>query len=255
MSIYAILGATGQVGGSVLQVLSKEPSRQIRCFVRSKSKLESQCPEICASPKVEIFEGGITDHDTLTKCLCGTRAVFLTVAAFASKPGTRIAQDQAEAVVSALEILRKEGDGGLKLPTLIMLSSSEAEIEPKFSLSISWPIRKILFASNYYTYLDLIEAEKYLRARDWANVVYFKPGGISHDIQRGHTITEETQQTFVSFLDVAAGMIECADDSERWSGKCVSVLSSGKAKIEWSAPMHLFRGLLVYVIPSLHSWL
>ena len=254
MSIYAILGATGQVGGSVLEVLSKEPSRQIRCFVRSKSKLESQCPEICASSKVEIFEGGITDHDTLTKCLRGTRAVFLTVAAFASKPGTRIAQDQSEAVVSALEILRKEKGGG-KLPTLIMLSSSEAEIEPKFSVSIPWPIRNVLFASNYYTYIDLIEAEKYLRAREWADVVYFKPGGISHDIQRGHTITEETQQTFVSFLDVAAGMIECADDNERWSGKCVSVLSNGKAKIEWSSVLHLIRGLLVYVIPSLHSWM
>ena len=174
------------------------------------------------------------------------------MATTSSEPGTRIAQDQAKSVVAALETLRK-GSEDLKLPTLIMLSSGEAEIELKFSLEIPWPIRNMLFASNYYIYIDLIEAERYFRTKDWLDVVYFKPGGISHDIQRGHIVSEQNSQTFVSFLDVAAGMIECADESERWSGRCVSLLSKGKAKVEWSNMPKLLKGLLAYFVPGLYS--
>ena len=254
MSTYAILGATGQVGGSVLEVLGQQPSRQIHCFVRSKAKLEQQRPEICSRSTVKIFEGDISNLDILTDCIRNTGAVFCMVAARNNKPGNRIAQQQVEAVVSVLERIRRE-EPNARQPVLVMIGSSEAEIEPKISLSVPWPMRDILYAANYYVYTDLIEAEKYLRARECFSVVYVKPGGISHDVQRGHILSEERQQTFVSFLDVAAAMIECADEGDRWGGKCVSVLSKERAKIEWASGAVLLKGLLVFAIPALYPWL
>lgn len=143
----------------------------------------------------------------------------------------------------------------MKQLILVMLSSAEAEIEPKFSLGVPWLVRQILFAANYYIYVDLIEAENHLRSKEWLRVVFVKPGGISHDVRRGHTLSEEQQQTFVSYFDVAAGMVECAENGEKWSGKSVSVASTGKAKMLWSAVPLLSKGLLIYLLPWSHSWL
>ena len=254
MSTYALLGATGQVGNCVLQVLAEDPDRKIHAFVRSRSKLERMSPDICSSPNLTIFEGDISNIDVLQKCITGTRAVVLAVAASVTAPGIRTSQDQAQAVVSALEAIRKQ-DPNARLPKCIMLSSSETD--DKFSESIPWPIRKMLFAANYYIYLDLIEAEKYLRAReDWITTVVMKPGGLSNDIRRGHVLSMESQQTFLSFLDLAAGMVEVAEEGEgKWDGKSVSVLSHGKAKVEWSAFLVLGRGLLVYCFPWLYKYL
>ncbi len=227
MSAYALLGATGQVGNCILQVLSEDPSRKIQAFVRSKAKLQRMSPEICSSPNLMVFEGNLSDIHVLQQCISGTRAVFLAIAASVTRPGTRTSQDQVQAVVAALEAIRKK-ESNASLPTLVMLSS--AETEDKFSREIPWPIRKILFAANYHIYLDLIKAEKYLRARDeWITTVAVKPGGLSHDIRRGHILSVEGQQTFVSYPDLAAAMVEAAEDRDgRWDGKSVSVRSHGK---------------------------
>ncbi len=251
MSAYALLGATGQVGNCILQVLAEDPSRKIHAFVRSKSKLQKMSPEICSSPNLTIFEGDISNLAVLQDCITGTRAVFLAVAASVTVPGIRTAQDQAESVVTALGAIQKQLPKAM-LPRLILLSSSETD--EKLSESTPWLIRKMLFAASYYIYIDLIEAEKYLRARDdWITCVFMKPGGLSNDIRRGHILSTETQQTFVSCLDLAAGMVELAEEGEgRWDGKNVSVLSHGKAKFEGAALMVLGRGLFVYFFPWLY---
>ena len=139
MSTYAILGATGQIGGSVLEVLGQQSSRQIHCFVRSKAKLRQQRPEICSRSNVKIFEGDISNLDILADCIYNTGAVFLMVAARNNNPGNRIAQQQAEAVVTVLERIRKE-KANARNPVLVMIGSSEAEIEPKISLTVPWPM-------------------------------------------------------------------------------------------------------------------
>lgn len=35
-------------------------------------------------------------------------------------------------------------------------------------------------------------------------------GGLSHDVRREHDLSLERQQTFISFLDLAAGMLQCS---------------------------------------------
>ena len=255
---YALLGATGNVGGQVLDVLAQRKDLNIHCFVRSADKLRSQKSSICSQPNVKIFEGAISDRQedraSLADCLRGTQGAFLCVATLFNDPHTSIARQQAAAVVSALETLRSK-DKSAKLPVLVMLSSAEAEDPLHFSLGLPWIARKILFNGMYWIYTDLIEAEKYLRSKDWVNAVYFKPGGISWDEASGHTLSTEKQQTFISYPDVATGMIECADDGEKWAGKAVSVIAKKPAKTEISGLIHLPTGLFATFLPGVYNWL
>lgn len=262
---YAILGATGQTGGSVLQVLASEkPDVHINCLVRSRSKLERMHPEVVTSNKqVKVFEGQISDLPLLTDCIRGTSAVFLCVASPNNQPHLRIARDQAEAVVAALEALRAEEQQQQKpakettqLPLLVMLSSAETD-EARFCADLPWLARRFLFAANWWVYTDLIAAEKYLSERsELVHVVFVKPGGISTDKRRGHVLSTERSQTFVSFLDVAGGMVQCAEDgAERWAGNSVSVLSRGQAKVEWTSGPLLLRNMLCTWVPWLYPWL
>ncbi|KAH8764882.1 hypothetical protein F5883DRAFT_421878 [Diaporthe sp. PMI_573] len=254
---YAILGATGQTGGSVLQVLASERSDvHINCLVRSQSKLERMYPDIVTSTKqVEVFEGQISDVPLLTDCIRGTSAVFLCVASPNNQPHLRIARDQAEAVVAALEALRAEHKK-TPLPLLVMLSAAETD-EARFCADLPWLARRFLFAANWWLYTDLIAAEKYLSERsELVDVVFVKPGGISTDRRRGHVLSAEGSQTFVSFLDVAGGMVQCAEEGAgRWAGESVSVLSEGKARVEWANGPVLLRNMLCTWVPWLYPWL
>lgn len=240
---YAVLGATGNAGRAVLNVLGSREDVNIRPFVRSKSKLEGLAPDICASSRVEIHEGSIDHAEVLQRCLSGVDAAFLLVSAGESTAGCRVSRDQAEAVVAALQKLRDQQPRA-KLPMLIVFSSAEAD--DKFFYDTPFPIRNILYAANYFIYEDLKAAERYLRQYEWVDKVFLKSGGISYDQAQGHILSEEASQTFISWADVAAGMVQLADEGQRWSGKNVSVQSNAKAKPEYSNVPLLFRGLGVY---------
>ncbi|KXJ85439.1 hypothetical protein Micbo1qcDRAFT_169434 [Microdochium bolleyi] len=259
MPTYAVLGATGNNGRHVLQALAQRDDVHIRPFVRSRSKLEQQSPEITnqTPQRCTVFTGNITDIDTLASCLRGTDAAFLTVAAFAPHPGCRIARDQAESVVAALRQIREEDGPDARLPMLIVLSSSETD--SRLDDGVPWLISSILFRANNSIYTDLIAAETYLRQHAdelGVDAVFYKPGGISHDVAHGHALSTERAMTFISYPDVAAGMVQIADDGgERWGGKSVSVVSRKKAKTAWENLPMLGKGLVVYFFPGLYRWL
>lgn len=256
----------------MLQVLASErPDVHVNCLVRSRPKLERMYPQVVASSKqVKVFEGDVSDVPLLTDCIRGTSAVFLCVASPTNKPHLRIARDQAEAVVAALEALRAEqqrqqqrqqqqqqtGKQSPHLPLLVMLSSAETD-EARFCADIPWLARRFLFAANWWVYTDLIAAEKYLLERSGlVDAVFIKPGGISTDRRRGHVLSTEGSQTFVSFLDVAGGMVQCAEEgSARWAGQSVSVLSRDKAKVEWASGPVLLRNMVCTWVPWLYPWL
>jgi putative NADH-flavin reductase len=256
MSAYAILGATGSTGSSILSLLSSSPKNHIKLLVRSKSKLEKFSPSSLTNPNIKIFESSISDTTTLSHCLRNTKAVFLTVAVTANIPGCTISLDTAKAVISALKTLRKD-DVNFKPPRLIVLSS--ASLDDKFWATALAFVHNVMYAANSNIYNDLKEAEKYLREQqDWLSMTFMMPGGIVHDVQRGHELSTTGQQTFVSFLDVAGAMIEVADEEgERWDGEHVSlVLKRGqKAKMEWWAPWILTKGLLVHCAPWTYGYL
>lgn len=256
MSSYAILGATDSTGSSILQLLSASPDAKIHVLVRSRSKLHNIAPSSLENPNIKIFEGSISDTETLTRCLTGTKATFLTVAITTNMPGCTIAQDTAHAVIDALKTIRK-GDRAFKAPRLVVLSSSS--VDDQFWIDTPSFVHSLIWKCNSNIYTDLAKAETFLREQDdWLSSTFMMPGAISNDVQRWHELSATKLQNFVSFLDVAAGMIEIADEkSGRWDGQNVSVvLKEGqRGKCEWWAPVMLGRGLLVHFFPWLYNYI
>lgn len=263
---YALLGATGQVGSAVLEVFldaatKSGEKRHINLLIRSKPKLESQLKShkyrSFDHSGIKMFEtSDISNIDVLTDCIRNTRAVFLCVAGKVNQPGITIAQDQAKAVVTAMQKLRSEPNVS-RLPHLVVLSSAEAEEVPYFSKDYGWLLRNILFFANGFIYHDLIAAEKYLRQHeDWLHFCIVKSGGIAVDIAGGHEIRFDKQQTFISYPDLAGGMLEIADEeTDKYDGKNVSVISPRRARPEYRNAPLLLVGVLIYFFPWLYSWL
>jgi hypothetical protein len=141
--------------------------------VRSRSKLEKLYPSLASKPNIKVFEGSISDQNTLCACLTGTRAVFLTVAVKANIPGCTISIDTAKAVVAALETL-KEKDEKFRTPRLVVLSS--ASLDDRFWRGVPRILHTIMHSAAFYIYEDLKVAEKYLREQeDWLS--YFCHAG------------------------------------------------------------------------------
>ncbi|KAK4994287.1 hypothetical protein LTR66_005655 [Elasticomyces elasticus] len=220
MSSYAVLGATGNIGQALLKVLLQSPDSQIHAYCRSKQKLMKLLPNITDNKQVDVFEGNLDDIELLVKCLSGTRAAFLAVALTENQPGCTIAQDTAHIVVSALERLKSKNE---RLPKLIVLSSASLDHQlmpgsPEFLLNT-------LYRAFSNIYDDLKEAEKFLRSKDSiVTATFVRPGALCSDKQKGHVLSMESAKMPLSFLDLAAGMVEIADaDGDRYDMKGVAI--------------------------------
>ena len=256
MPSYAVLGATGNTGQALVQVLLQSPVNKIHAYCRSKSKLERVCPAITDNKQVRAFEGSLEDVSLLVDCIRGTRAVFLAVAIIDNMPGCTIAMDTARVVVAALEKLKTESGASAKLPKLLVLSS--ASLEDSFCGDVPPLVHRVLSAAVSNLYKDLAEAERFLRAeQSWISTTFIKPGGLVHDTQKGHEISMVTAKTPLSFVDLAAGMVEVADsDDGRYDMKSVSVLPTGKdVSFPWDGVYFVFTGLLYHFLPWTYRYL
>lgn len=268
MPKYAVLGATGNCGLSLVRTLTTEhPDATVSAFVRSRRKLLgllSPSPSSSTEnnddieesmPNLSIHEGTLSTPSVLQACIASADAVFIAIAPPGNERGCSLVRETCEAVVAAVRAIAgsdaQESKQKSKVPLLVLLSSAEAD--DKFYYDTPWPVRALSFAANYFTYKDLLAAEAYLRremegADGLIRPVFFKPGGISHDKKTGHVLSEERSMTFVSWLDVAAGMVQVAQEGEeRWAGRNVSVLSRKKARPEYGNAPLLLRGLGTYL--------
>ncbi|KAL8704657.1 MAG: hypothetical protein Q9201_002191 [Fulgogasparrea decipioides] len=247
MPSYAVLGATGATGGNILKLLIQDPQNTINVYVRSKAKLVKQFPAIEKNPNVRIFTGNLSDISLIASCLEDTDAVFSTVASNDNIPGTHIAQDTAQSIVVALMEIRMTKPQA-KLPTIVWLSSGS--INKKFYSQAPAFVHWLLVTSFSYVYTDLAHAQEYLELhRKWLKAVYIQPGGLVEDKQRGHTISTEKERTFLSYADLAAGMIEIAETGGYdWQGVAVNPSTKG-TKIEWKVPGRMVKGLTFHYFP------
>ena len=255
MATYAVLGGTGGVGGSILTILLQDPQRQIRAYVRSKPKLLRMRPELDSMPNVSIYEGNLDNIEEFTKCVTGTRVVFLSAGPPENIPGCDVAQQQARTTVEALTQLRKQ-DMHAKLPRVVVLSAAPVE-QSWMRKAVPRVVGALLYTCLSNVYGDLEKAEVFLRSYDWIEQVYVKPGGLVHDKQRGHVVTTEWKETFLSYLDCAAGMVEVADaDDGRWNMQNLTVLpATPGTKFNILAPWVLVKGLLWHFLPGLYPYL
>ncbi|KAJ2980496.1 hypothetical protein NQ176_g2604 [Zarea fungicola] len=254
MASYAILGSTGNCGTAILQLLLREPNVKIQAYCRNKSKLLRLSPEVATNERVEIFEGDIRDVDLLVSCLRGCRAVFMAVSTNDNIPDYRAGQDVAIASIRALSRLKQLEDA--KMPKLILLSS--ATVDNTLSRKTPYLLRLILHRSASHVYHDLVETEKLLRAEeDWLTTVFIKPGALSVDEQRGHALSLTDADNPVSYLDLAAAMIEAADDQEGlYDMQNLGVINTnGAATFPSGTPLCILLGLLRHFFPVLHPYL
>ena len=249
MATYAVLGSTGNCGTALIQILLQQPKARIKAFCRNKAKLLRLLPKIEASGRVEITEGGIQDQPALAACIRDCRAIFMVISTNDNIPRCRLSQDTAIAVVRALQSLNQA-------PKVLLLSS--ATIDDHFSRHVPFLLRQILLRSASHVYNDLKEAEMLLRAQqDWLTTIYIKPGALSVDKQRGHALSLTEEESPLSYLDLAAAMVEAADDQEgRYDMRNVSVVNTnGRAKFPAGTPMCILMGLSRHFFPFLHPYL
>ena len=255
MDTYAVLGSTGNCGTALIQNLLQRPKAKIRAYCRNRSKLLRLLPEIESTCQVDIIEGSISDIPLLTSCVRDCRAVFLVVSTNDNIPGCRVAQDTATGVLRALESL-KETSKGNPVPKLVLRSS--ATIADHLSRHTPRLLRAMLLRSASNVYNDLRETEKLLRAHEhWLTTIYIKPGALSVDQQRGHALSLTDEESPVSYLDLAAAMIEAVEDEEgRYDLRNVGVVNrNGKPKFPSGTPMCILMGLLSHFFPFLYPYL
>ncbi|KAL9595962.1 MAG: hypothetical protein Q9219_006122 [cf. Caloplaca sp. 3 TL-2023] len=252
MPSYAILGATGATGSNILKLLAKDPQNTINVYVRSKPKLLAQVPDITSNKRIHIFAGNLSDSALMTSCLKNTDAVFSTVASNDNVPGTHVAQDTAQSIVVALMDLRMT-EPQAKIPTIIWLSS--ASVNPTFYEKEPALLHWLLTTAFSYVYTDLSHAERYLKLHQkWMKAVFIQPGGLVEDRQHGHALSLDKEKTFLSYADLAAGMIEVAEKGGfDWQG--VSVIpTTDDTAFEWKVPGRLILGVTFHFAPWMY-WL
>jgi putative NADH-flavin reductase len=257
---YAILGSTGNCGTALIENLLKRPESRIHAYCRNRNKLLHLLPETNENGRVEIFEGSIQDHELLASCIRDVRAVFLVITTNDNIPNCSLARDTANAVIQVLwsmqDATARGGASTKSMPKIILLSS--ATIDENFSRNINTVLQFLLLRSSSYVYKDLKEAETLLRAqKDWLTSVFIKPGALSVDVQRGHALSLSDEESPVSYLDLAAAMIEAADEDQGcYDMKNVSVVNTnGRAKFPLGTPVCLAVGLLRHYFPFLHPYL
>lgn len=258
MPTFAILGSTGNCGSAIVQNLIQSSDNKIHAYCRNKAKLYRLLPEIVDNKKVEVFEGSIYDVELMADCIRGCKAVFLTVTTNDNVPGCRVSQDSAKAVVQALKDIKSKSGPGVKLPTLVLLSS--ATIDQHLSRNMPGWFRPIMLAAASHVYEDLRVTERLLRANeDWVSSIFIKPAGLSVDVPRGHQLTLDEEESFISYLDLAGGMIEAASDDEgRYYGRNVGVVNAKRgvgAKFPRGTPMCILVGLARHFFPWAHPYL
>ncbi|KAL8999120.1 MAG: hypothetical protein Q9188_005955 [Gyalolechia gomerana] len=252
MPTYAILGATGKTGGALLDLLVKAPSTHINAYVRSKAKLLDQRPGLEKNKNLTIFEGALSDIPLIASTLNpAVDAAFCVLGVNENIPGIRVAQDTANSVIAALCHIRNK-DIHFEPPKLVFLSS--ASLNATMLSEEPAAVKAIITRAMSHAYADLRFAEENLRLHQgWLDATFVQPGGLTEDVQKGHKLSVEKMSSgFLSYLDLAAGMIEIAESGTyKWMG--VSVMPTAKdVKFEPNAPPQLLRGLVWHFAPWLY---
>ncbi|KAK3315161.1 hypothetical protein B0H66DRAFT_564664 [Apodospora peruviana] len=259
MATYAVLGATGSCGSALVDMLLRVPDARIHAYCRDRAKLARLFPGILTDKRVDVFEGRVDDVSLLAACVRGCRAVFLAISTNVNVPGCTMAQTAAATVLAALR-RPDEGEAASHrlVPRLVLLSS--ASLDDRLSRNDPRPLHWILMRAASHVYRDLRAAEHLLRAQStWITTVFMKPAGLSVDRARGHVLSLDEADGPLSYLDLAAAMIEAADDVEgRYDERNVGVTNApgtGKARFPAGGPFRLLANVLIHYFPSSYYFL
>lgn len=257
MATYAILGATGATGGSILQLLlntsKSEEHATLHILVRSRAKLLRQIPSLEARDDAQVFEGSIDDMSALSACLAETDVIFSCIAQNESIPGMNIAQETSKQIIETLK-QAKANRPKFRAPHVIILSA--APVNPVLAAKMPSFVRWLVTRAYSHVYADLRVAEQMYRdEKDWLPATFVQPPGLTQGISYGHRLHhgEGALLAFISYSDLAAAMIDVArrgpDEHYNW----VSVASAGKGPKPKLNVLLLsqVKGLLAHFSPGL----
>lgn len=262
MPTYAVLGSTGNCGSALVRnLLEKSSDNHVNAYCRNEAKLRKVLPEVVDNKHVNVFAGSMDDETLMDNCLRGTKAIFLALTSNDNIPGCRLNTDTAITVIRSLYRLRDEtqpSDAPYKAPRLVLLSACcfddhLARTQPKW-------FRPIMLRAASNVYSDLQRAEDVMRSHDhWISSIFIKPAGLSPDIARGHRLTFDEEESFVSYMDLSNGMIEAADDEAGlYLGRNVGVVNKVRgqgASFPPGTPLCIAMGFVRHFFPWLHPYL
>ncbi|KAM0813224.1 putative Averufin oxidase A [Seiridium cardinale] len=252
---WALFGATGATGSSVLRSLLRAPPAgiQLNIQVRSKAKLLAAFPvlekeALAAGLPIRIIEGNATDCLVLDDCLEDTEVIIMCIGQNGSHKGTTLYSDAAAAVVSSLKRLRyqqrKLGTDDYRAPTIVQLRS--ASLNPALASQVPKIVHKLVSFCLHHSYEDLKRACSLYEAaaveggeekRRLLCYIFVDPPTIHHAEGRERTgyklIATEKQETALSYADLGEAMVEVAQRAEELCGQAVGVSATGQVKETW----------------------
>jgi len=240
MPIHTILGATGGVGSAVLRGLlsSQIPDLRINILVRSKSKLLEAFPQLesSSSATITIFEGSISNEDTLKACIKGASTIYLCVATNHASRKVDIAATTAACLVAALGQLRKDQGSEYKKP--VVLFNRSAAVNSEVQIPIPGFAKRFMVFAIWAIYSDLLEAEAlYTNAKKDGLLTLITADGPGLMDPKG---LEATGYTFVERGKISAGLnyadfgkaiVELGQRHEEFGGKVVGVSATGAVRV------------------------
>ncbi|KAL4898961.1 Averufin oxidase A [Aspergillus multicolor] len=250
MPTYALLGATGATGSSILRHLlhSEFPENlTINILVRHKSKLLSAFPDLALdnprSPRptpsrtICIHEGTSTNPNILQPVIANASVVFNCVAQNGSPMGTTLVQDTAAALLAATR--RQPQPPGRRSPlTVIQLRS--ASLNPVLAAQVPRFVHRIVSFCLAAGYDDLRRAcALYERAarEELLRYVFVDPPTLHDALGTRATgyrlITVEEQAVCLSYADLGVAMCEIADRVDELQGRAIGVTATGPVNQSW----------------------
>ncbi|KAK4679816.1 hypothetical protein QC764_207420 [Podospora pseudoanserina] len=245
MSTYALLGATGATGTSILHHLLQNPPQdliQLNILVRSKPKLLQTFPTLLSSRppppfKIHIFEGTSTSPHSLTPCLTSATTILNCVGTNASNPGTTLHSATASAIISSLTTISLTNKSHYQPPTILQLRT--ASLNPALSSQVPKLVHSVVSFCLHNSYSDLEEAcNLYIPAsrNGLLNYILIDPPTLHESPPTGYSLitrADEKQDVALSYADLGAAMCELATTRERLHGKAVGVTARGKVREKW----------------------
>ncbi|KAL6237513.1 hypothetical protein BDW75DRAFT_249000 [Aspergillus navahoensis] len=261
MPTYALLGATGATGSSILRHLLHPGSPSdltVNVLVRSKSKLLTAFPGLdklrpapTPTPTIRIFEGNSTNPDVLVAVLQGATHVFMCVAQNGSPMGTTLVQDTAAALIEARRRQRAQPRGKL---TVIQLRS--ASLNPVLAVQVPRFVHRLVSFCLAAGYEDLRRAGvlyEAAAAEGLLQYVLVDPPTL-HDAEgtrpTGYRLIDTTgiadeekqrQAVCLSYADLGVAMCEIADRADELRGQAVGVTATRSVRQTW----RVLAGLLL----------
>ncbi|BAE59524.1 hypothetical protein BDV35DRAFT_384113 [Aspergillus flavus] len=252
MVTYALLGATGATGSSILRHLLHDPpdSLRIQILVRSKIKLLQAFPDLQTrrNPQVHVIQGTSTDADALSECLRNATIAFMCVAQNGSPIGTTLCQDSARAIISALQQQQQSEGASYQPCTIVQLRS--ASLNPALAVQVPVFVHPIVSFCLFANYADIKQAcQYYSEARKQGTLEYiFVDPPTLHDANGTQStgyrlISTESQATALSYADLGAAMCEIAQRRSEFHGRAVGVTATGSVHQTWGVLLrHLLEG-------------